>query len=482
MTIKLLIMPFRLILLNLFFYLFLILHTGFAQVDTIPGADQPVTVQEIIITGNDLTKTSIVKREIIIHQGDVLPFFALARAVERSRENLMNTSLFNFVTTSIQTDANDSSRVFVIFNLLERWYLWPLPVFEAVDRNFNEWWLRKDFSRTNYGAYITHENFRGRKERLSILIRLGYSQRLGLYYTVPYLNHSKNNGLAFGISYTRNHEIGYGLQGSKVQFFKDPESYVRKQLGAGIKYTHRQGINQYYGAGVEFQNSHIADTILTLNNNYFLRNLNTQKIFFLTFEYKDDHRDIKVYPLKGYYFDVVFTKQGIGVFDNEPDLISLTSNYRKYWKLSRLWHAAAGVKGKLSGKSFTPYYNQRGLGYGNDFVRGYEYYAITGTDFLLFKTNLKFSLVPERVFKLGFLPSKKFNLIPYAFYLNLFSDLGYVHDKQFQQLNPLANQWLSGNGIGLDYVTYYDMVLRVEYSYNKFGEHGFFIHFTAPIF
>jgi outer membrane protein assembly factor BamA len=466
--------------------LVLLLHSGLlkAQSDSADISHQAswVKVADIIISGNEITRLHVIQREIIFRKGDEMPWLTLNRAVERSRENLINTSLFNFVIPRIQFDSHDSTRVYVIFNLTERWYLWPLPVFEAVDRNFNEWWQTKDLRRTNYGAYVTRENFRGRKEKLSVLLRLGYSQRIGLYYTIPYLNQTKNNGLAFGITYTRNREIAYGLVNSKLQFFKDPSQFVREQWGAGVKYTHREGIHDYYGIGIEFQSNRVNDTVLFYNRDYFLRNQNTQKTLYLTLEYKKDFRDIKVYPLRGYYFDITMTKQGIGAFKDEPDLFVMVSNFRKYWKLAHRWYFASGVKGKLSGRSFSPYYNQRGLGYGSDFVRGYEYYVAGGQNWIVFKSNLKFNLVPEKVITVRHVPFSKFNKMPLAFYLNAFADAGYARDRQFESTNPLANEWLPGAGIGLDYVTYYDLVLRMEYSFNKFGEHGFFIHFTAPIF
>ena len=66
-------------------------------------------------------------------------------------------------------------------------------------------------------------------------------------------------------------------------------------------------------------------------------------------------------------------------------------------------------------------------------------------------------------------------------YLNIFSDIAYVEDNQFQLNNSLSNELLFGSGIGLDLVTYYDKVLRLEYSMNKMKETGFFVHFIAPI-
>ena len=38
-----------------------------------------------------------------------------------------------------------------------------------------------------------------------------------------------------------------------------------------------------------------------------------------------------------------------------------------------------------------------------------------------------------------------------------------------------------GTGIGIDFVTYYDKVIRFEYGVNDMGETGLFIHFVAPI-
>ena len=45
----------------------------------------------------------------------------------------------------------------------------------------------------------------------------------------------------------------------------------------------------------------------------------------------------------------------------------------------------------------------------------------------------------------------------------------------------MANQYLYSGGIGFDLVTYYDRVFRLEFSINKFGETGIFIHFAAAI-
>ena len=55
------------------------------------------------------------------------------------------------------------------------------------------------------------------------------------------------------------------------------------------------------------------------------------------------------------------------------------------------------------------------------------------------------------------------------------------HLKNKQQNNYLANTVLCGSGLSLDFVSYYDLVLRMEYSINRLNEKGLFLHFIAPI-
>ena len=180
-------------------------------------------------------------------------------------------------------------------------------------------------------------------------------------------------------------------------------------------------------------------------------------------------------------FEIEILKQGIGALKHEPAILTLTSAYRRYWELTPRWHFASGIRGKLSGQTDSPYFNQRALGFGGEYIRGYEYYVINGQNYALFKSNLKFTLLPTKILLIKFLNTAKFNRMPNTFFINAFFDAGYVRDRQFGKYNPLSNSWQYGYGLGLDYLTYYDIVFRVEYSINRMGERGFFLHFSAPI-
>ena len=108
-----------------------------------------VRIYGTTITGNKITKDRIILRELIIHEGDSMSTTVLYEKLERSRQNLMNTGLFNTVTVlPLYLDAR-SAMVEVTVN--ERWYLWPSLIFDLADPNFNTWWLTKDLDRVNYG-------------------------------------------------------------------------------------------------------------------------------------------------------------------------------------------------------------------------------------------------------------------------------------------------------------------------------------------
>ncbi len=262
--------------------------------------------------------------------------------------------------------------------------------------------------------------------------------------------------------------------------YEDPD-FVRKEISGAIKYTQRVGFYNTTSVSAEYRYNSVTDTIAALNPDYLGQGRTSQELVVLAWQFRRDRRDFKVYPLKGYLFDFDAVKNGLGLLKNEPNLLFFTTHFKYFYEFAPRFYIATSVKGKLSGLSDAPYFNQRGFGFGNDFVRGYEYYVIPGQNFVLNRNTIKFALLPSQVFSLPWSSLEKFRTIPYAFYLNANFDAGYVRDRQTAQQNPLANTWQFGYGLGIDYVTYYNLVFRAEYSFNKFGENGIFLHFTAPI-
>jgi hypothetical protein len=113
------------------------------------------------------------------------------------------------------------------------------------------------------------------------------------------------------------------------------------------------------------------------------------------------------------------------------------------------------------------------LGYSDAYLRGLEYYVVDGVagGFVRNTVGKEFF---SYTFKTG-LRSKTYAAIPFKFYLKAYGDVGYVYNKNNNRLNMLNNKMLYTGGIGLDIISIYDVVLRVEYSFNQLNQNGLFV-------
>jgi hypothetical protein len=135
---------------------------------------------------------------------------------------------------------------------------------------------------------------------------------------------------------------------------------------------------------------------------------------------------------------------------------------------------------QLSKDVYEPKVYRTGLGYG-PYLRGYELYVVEGNSHALIVNNLKYCIMQEKSFKLMYIPWSQFNPVHFSMYGNLFFDLAYVHSKDYGvQGNTFVNRALYTAGLGLDLVSYYDQVVRLELSLNREGQVGFFIHTELP--
>lgn len=443
-------------------------------------AQKNAIVESIEIVGNKKTKPHIILREFAYKVNDTIETTNLKENIEQSRKNLLNTSLFNFVTITQHTA--DSLNYTFIIDVTERWYTWPNPIFELADRNLNSWWEKRDFSRTNYGFYIEQQNFRGRMETLKLLLRFGYDEQYAMDYNIPYINKKQTFGMGINGGLKRNHEIAHTTFDNQLEFIKNKEKHLHYKYYGNLRFSLRNQIFEQHIIQVGYEYNQIDDTVLALNPYYSENSLNTNKFFTASYYYKNDHRDIKAYPLKGYYFDFSFTKLGLGLVKHYAvNTYYFKTSLRKYWHLHNRFYSAASLDFKLSENKRQPYFVMQALGYGRQFVRGYEYYVIDGQHFGMFKSNFKFNWLKTQQYNIPFIPTPKFSKIHIASFLNTYFDAAYVTDKYYAQNNSFTNTWIWGFGVGLDLITYYDKVVRFEFSQNKIHEQGFFIHLIAPI-
>lgn len=437
-----------------------------------------IIIDDIAIKGNVKTKINIILRELLFKKNDTLNYPDFIEALKQSKENIVNTSLFHSV--NIDT-VNNKNHYLINIVVIERFYIMPYIVFQNADRNFSNWWKAKNLAHLDYGFSLTHENFRGRKETVRLTLIMGFNNQLGLAYLKPNINKKQTFGAGFEFGLINNHEVAYTTIENKLQYYKNFAHYVQQNKYGVFHFTYRGNIHNTNIFQIRYNEYIFDNTILKLNNK-FTNNLVNNQFLSLYYMFKNDYRNFKAYPLKGHYFDLDITKDGLGVLAKEKiDMLYLRSNLRFFWHLKNKFYFATGTAIKISNNSFQPYFMQRGLGYNNEYVRAYEYYVVDGQNYAIVKNTLKYELIKDRIIKVDYIKSNKFNTIPYSLYFNLFGDVGYADDKYYNINSKLSNQLLYGYGVGIDYVTYYDKVVRLEFSINGIGEVGMFINFVAPI-
>jgi len=447
--------------------------------------DPYVVAGTVSISGNRITHPNIIRRELKFREGDTIKIARLPVILNNAKENIFNTRLFNFVT--LDTTINPlTRRMDLSIEVIERWYAWPIPYFQLSDQDINAWLQTWDWTKLTYGIDFTFFNVRGRNETLKIITHFGFNQKYGFTYRIPYLNRKQTLGAGFGADMDLNHQVAVRTVNNQPFYFNGTGSYPKELTFVFGDFLLRPNIYVVHTFRLAYSHYYLQDTLLHMPG-FSLTYSNNQDFATIWYQYKNDHRDVQYYPLRGWYLDMEFNHSVPYWFTHNTYIKSL---FRRYFQLSPRWYYAFSLLGKLSLESQQPYYLQRGLGYNRDFVRGYEYYVVDGQHYLLLKDNIKFAILPERVEKFNFIRTTKFNTIPLALYANLFVDMGYVYayrqkaygtDDVYIPFNTLQNTFMMGYGLGLDFTTYYDVVISVEGALNLMGKPGVYIHFIAPI-
>jgi len=431
-------------------------------------------IAEVNINGNHKTHEKIILRELDLELNKAYSARELDLRLEKSKENLVNTSLFNFVTLNYNQGI-------VNIELVERWYIWPFPIFEHADRNLPAWIRDPDLKKLNYGVQVNWNNFRGLNEILEAKLRLGYKEQFSLIYSKPNIDREQKHGITVGYNLFRQHEVTFRSEGNKPQYLEMQDDYLQEALAVGVGYFYRPGI--YFHSGISlgynetlFRNTDFHREYLGIDPGQILNWFSIQLSASL------EHRDKVAYPLDGYHLKMKFLQTGLGIiadFPNRRSQLSLSGSVQK--SLSKRWYLQNASKIRLAANQDLPYYFREGIGYAT-YMRGFEYYLIDGNSYFLSVNNLKFNLIPQSEYEFNWIPWEQFSKIHYALFTKLFFDVSYVQSPYYEGItDDLSNKLLFSTGLGFDLVSYYDQVIRVECTLNSTGHWGVFLH-TETVF
>ena len=443
--------------------------------DTLPN--RVITINRVLIIGNKITKERIISRELSLRPGDTVSTKRIDKILVLDQRKIYNLRLFNTVT--IQWLELSPDEVDLLVEVNERWYTFPVPIFELSDRNFNEWWqnYNHDFKRVNYGIRLYQYNFRGRNETLRFTAQFGYTRKFDLSYRIPYIDKRQRHGLIIDFNYGEPKNLAYFTEDHKLKYLEEKKT-LKVARGFGVSYTFRKSFYETHSLSYNYQNNHVLDTIAYLNPNYYKNSALSQQYSSITYTFNSEHRDVIAYPLKGYQVTAFAQRTGL-LIDSDVQQWELNVTYAKFLDFGRNYYFSNFSSLYLSTPTEQPYSFFSALGYRRQFVKGYEVYVIEGPKFFLNKTTIR-KRIFSRTWQLDYMPIEQFRHFPLAIYLKGYFDLGYVENypyyENIQINNRLSNRMLVGTGGGVDIVTAYDAVLRLEYTFTREKTHGFFFH------
>ena len=453
----------------LFFFIFLFSYTAtYSQSINLISKDSTVVVGDIIISGNKKTRTNIILRELFFKKGDTLLIHDFEEKIKQSRAFVFNTTLF--VDVEVTTAKQDSNRTSVIVLVKERWYLFPVPYFKLVDRNFNEWWVNqnRDFSRVNYGLKFFHNNLTGRNDKLNVWLITGYNRQVSLRYENPFVNKKLTNGINIGFSQSKQKEINYRTDNlNKQQFLKVEDGFARNNTRFDFAFTIRpdQKFRHTFRTGYTWES--INDSVAIKNPNYYGSGL--KELSFLDFSYSLQYfnTNYNIYPTKGFIGTFSIYKRGL---NKASDFTQLTGSAVFITPLSKKMFWSTGFSATAKFPHNENFINQGLFGYGDFQIRGLENYVVDGVAGIMNRNSLGLNLFTYNL-KLP-IKSKTLQSIPFKFYPKIFCDVGYSHNP-YKNNDLLGNRFLYSYGFGLDIVSIYDVVIKFEYSFNQLGSTGF---------
>lgn len=456
---------------------------------------QSLHVQTISVLGNEKTKPEIILRELSFQEGDSIEVDQLDELLERNRQNVYNLRLFNKVVLSHEELQGN---IYIIIEVKERWYIFPIPHFRIEERNSYDLVTairERNFERLVYGLQLQWRNVTGRNELLSFYGQLGYSKRLYVDFFRPFIFPKKRIDLWSGVHHTNVREIIYGTIDGRLQRAAIESEPLRKSFRAYIGLRKRFTPYESLYTELTYQSYQFADSIYAFGlegdpSNFIPSRDGREQYPSFTAQYVKDLRDLRTFPLNGWKYQFFFRAAGnIGGGPQSTRFLKIGGTWSHYIPISKRWNFGYGTHHVASVGKYIPFFEKNFIGLGrrefsgiSKTLRGYQSYLIDGSYVQMTKAELKFAVIPRKIVHLKEIPLKWFRDFPLGVYLTAFTDFGYVSDNFFNNQDQfLKNKLLTGYGLGLNFISFYDTLLRVEWARNHLGQNGVFLHTSVQI-
>lgn len=409
--------------------LLLIALNGDTQTYITPNlTGKPIARYDII--GNDKTKSFVLLRELKQQPGEPLSL----EMCEADRKRILSLRLFNRVIMTAHP-AEDSVIIQII--VTEQWYIIPFPILHLVDR---------DWGKVSYGLGVQHQNFRGRAETLSAVVKFGFNPAYSLTYGNPWIDRNKSWHFAFDVAYNKIRSKHFEALNEKVD-----EKQFHTHVSLGKRFGFHTFLTSEFGYRQVILSPPVPHETLSPNG----RDRFLQAALYLTW----DHRDFKDYPMSGWLYRFSIRKNGL--FSSVVDYSRAATDLRLYLPV-RIGTLALRSAWSLS-QGTVPVYNHTYLGY-SERIRGHFFETYEGENRTVASVAFRRFLIEEQYFNMS--NESELSDLRFGLGFGLFVDTGLV----WFQGDPLrARDLVSGYGGGLHFLLPYNSILRLECAFNESG-------------
>jgi len=445
------------------------------------SAPDTFTVVDIFLRGYKRTRSSVIFREMTFGKGSRIAAGEVEEEMKLTYNALMNTGLFVSVEITHSDSLLGPGLLSVFIDFRETWYIYPVPEFSLADRNFNVWWRdqNRSLDRINIGGKLTMYNFTGRRDRFKIGYTTGYTRSYEAGYRLPYLNKSGSVGFSIGFGHKQRREQNFQTVNNQQLFYQDESTFVYRSTSADLGFSYRRKLYVSHDVRVGYRSAEIADTVArVLNPEFFGAGRTEQSFLRAEYRFRNDRRDVRNYPWRGFYLDASLVKEGLGITGERSGLTAALS-YRKFWPISENLALNAGFSGKYSLiRSRQPFLENRAIGFRSNGMVGYQFYVVDGLDMAIWRFGVRRQLFKTDVDlgKLVFIDA--FRYIPVRVLLAFQFNQGFANAPFADESNLLNNTLLTGASLGLDVILFYDMVSSLQYYRNHLGEGGALLSFN----
>jgi outer membrane protein assembly factor BamA len=442
---------------------------------------QAQQIDEILISGNKTTQKQVIFNELCFSAGEYIEAGNISKALECSRNNLMNTSLFVYVNMDYSL-RND--KIIVSIDLKERWYYWVYPILEHADRNFSAFLYNADWKKINYGLSFEKHNLFGLNHFLKMKVRLGYRQQIGFLYENPSLKTDGTMGFQVFADRFRQRQLAVTNENDQQVYYYQSNNISLKEDRAGVVWISRPQQRQWMRLIGSWHKYVMSDDLFESHPDYLPNTANEVSFLNVSLQYEIDNRDKRFFPKSGFYGLAEISKQGIGLLENAPNLLQFDLKLEYHLPLAEKWIYDVGIAGRwdIMNQNNIPYFMSEIFGY-DYYPRGYEHFVVHGAAGAGMNQNIRFQILSSEIKKLKNMPITEFD----EYYFDLFAYAFFDLAKSYSAItygsdNALENAFLYSSGLGLECQTFYDRRFGVHLAFTNRKGFGIFAWIRSPLY